>query len=119
MLDASRAAGREATATGNLRARGIYASMVRGDSDNCSMFQSNRQFSGPMIPENCDGEVRTQTPIGMRTLVEVLGVTACAGTVAVALLTPAGRAASTALKFWGAGFQISSCSTMALLVGMD
>jgi hypothetical protein len=119
MLDASRAAGREATATGNLRARGIYINMVRGDSENCSMFQSNRQFSGPMIPERCDGEVATQTPVGMRTLVEALGVTACAGTVAVAMLTPAGRVASGALKFWGVTFQMGSCTSMALLVGMD
>lgn len=118
MLDAARAASREAAGGGGLiRARGIYHQMVSGSTESCSMFQSNRQFTGPLIPDNCNDDWGGSL-LSPRTVANSLLVTACVGAVGVTLLTPVGRA-QRALKFLGLSFEMTSCVSTAWLAGME
>lgn len=117
MLKASRAAGRVQAGGGGLQARGVWAAMV--SDTGCSQDFSAREFSvmgSGLMP--CDHMDYTDF-VGTETVLQGVEVTACAGGVAITLLTPVGRAAGSALKFWGASFQMTSCVAMAMRMGMD
>lgn len=130
VIRAARAAGPDSARSGSarLQARAKYAGLQKDSGQACEFQQLakhyykgfNPETGKPSIPGRCfENNYRAPRKIGTKTLAQGLGLTACGAGVVVTILTPAGRAASAALKFWGASSQMLGCTSMAMLIGLE